>query len=58
MAFESRLGGWLDEIVSELPPGLGLDARAGAEAVRSVLNALEKSALEGAILRAPALRWR
>ena len=57
-AFESHLGEWLDEIVAELPPGLGHDAGAAVEAVRSVLVALEKGVLAGAILGAPALQGR
>ena len=57
-AFESHLGEWLDEIVAELPPGLGHDAGAAVEAVRPVLVALEKGVLAGAILGAPALQGR
>lgn len=55
-AFESQLGRWLDGFVAGLPPELGPDARADAEALKSALVALSRSALEGATLKAEVLR--
>ena len=55
-AFESHLERWLDGFVGSLPPGLGPDARADAEALKSTLVALKRGALEGAILKAGVLQ--
>ena len=57
-ALESHLGEWLDEIVADLPPGLGPGAGPDAEAVKSALATFERGALERAMLAAPALRGR
>lgn len=50
--FESSLGEWLDDLVDSLPPELGLDAKADAEYLRSMLATLKRGALEEAMLEA------
>lgn len=54
--FESHIVEWLDDLLAILPPELGSDTVADAEAVKSALATLERSALERAILGAPVLR--
>lgn len=51
-AFELLLEQWLGEFVRGMPPELGPDARADAEVLKSTLVALERSALEEAMLEA------
>lgn len=55
-AFEPQLGRWPDGFVAGLPPELGPDARADAEALESALVALSRGALEEATLKAEVLR--
>ena len=56
LAFKSRLGEWLDDLLNILPPETSSGARAGAGASGSVPAAPKGRSLERAILEAPVLR--
>ena len=55
-ALESHPERWLDGFVGSLTPGLGPDARADAEALKSARVALKRDALEEAALKAGVLQ--
>ena len=56
LAFKSRLGEWLDDLLDILPPETSSGARAGAGASGSVPAAPKGRSLERAVLEAPVLR--